>query len=140
MISQKDRKGIGRPKNYVCSPETRAKISRGKMGHTHTIETREKISRSMKLYRRKQNPLSNDLLRLYKKYPEAKKWIEENKDKIDLPCEVRTLSQEQNVFHTEVPSGNFVEIQTHVDTPEEILIAKETFMEILWEYPEKIFD
>jgi len=117
------KRGKGRKKGYVMSQESRDKISESRSGFRHTIETKEKIAKSLRTYFRKKNTLSNELSRMY---PKCREWINKNKEALDS-SDCKTLSQMRSDSYTEYPAGELIEyIAIDYVTPELLVLYKES--------------
>lgn len=137
----KNKKRRGRPKGFRLSDESRQKISKSKEGQRHTQETKDKISRSLILYFRKINPLSDEIERRYCRMDddEACGWVHDVRDDLNNLHDVLTDRSMRNTRRIELTCGNYIEFFGHEMTPEVILLFKE-YCSLRGIDPEKTYD
>ncbi len=126
--SNEEKRGRGRPKGFKLSEESKIAISKSKEGQTHTQETKDKISRSLIIYFKKKNPLSDEIEKRYCAYNEDEatfEWIDCVREKIDEIEDVLTEKSMRNKRRIEISCGNNIEYFGHNITPEIILLFKE---------------
>lgn len=123
------KKKRGRPIGFKLSDESRKAISESKMGQRHSIETRDKISKSLRLYFRQLHPLSSEMSNQYMYSKETVVWLKKVKKALDAIDEVKTERSLKNINKTELPFGEYIELFSHNFTPETILLFKEECLE-----------
>jgi hypothetical protein len=121
----------GRPLGYKLSDLSRQAISDSKRGQRHSQETRDKISKTLLLYFRKLNPISEEITNRYCRTNDDKTcdWMQSVREQLDNSEDVMTDRQMTNVRKTEISYGQNIEYFFHELTPETILILKETCIE-----------
>lgn len=117
----------GRPLGYRLSEESKRAISESKKGQRHKQSTKDKISRTLLLYFRKLNPLSEEIINTYCRVDddEACGWMNGVADAIDETEDILTDRFMKNIRKTEIAYGHNIEYFSHAMTPERILILKE---------------
>jgi hypothetical protein len=116
----------GRPIGFRLSEESKRSISDSKRGQRHREETKDKISRSLVIYFKRQNPLSEELVRTYCRFnDDLCDWFDEYSDDIDSYEDVLTQKAMQNTRKTELSYGNDIEYFSHGLTPEIIALYVE---------------
>jgi len=117
----------GRPLGYRLSEESKHKIRLKRLGTRHTVETRNKISRSMKAYFKRRDSLSKSISDEYLHISDkAVDWIVDNKDKIDSIDDVMSAKRLNNLQQLELYFGSEIEdLFGHQMTPEFLLLVKE---------------
>lgn len=115
----------GRPIGFRLSDESKTAISLSKIGQKHSKSTKDKISRSLILYFKRLNPLSDELYEYYKNYEDEVKWVRESADDIDLSEDILTIRDMRNRFKKEDNFGKDIESFGHTLTPELLLLFKE---------------
>lgn len=118
----------GRPQGYRLSENSKRAISEAKKGQHHTQETRDKISKSLKMHFRMKNPLSNELLYKYSNMCEdsyIEDWISDVKYDIDSAEEILTDRSIRNKNKVEYTYGINIEYFSHSMDPELMLLLKE---------------
>lgn len=117
----------GRPVGFKLSDESKMAISKSKMGQTHKQETKDKISRSLILYFRKRNPLSEEIENTYCRADddETCNWVQGVRAKLDDLTDVLTDKSMRNTRKMELTCGNNIEYFGHQLTPEAIVLFKE---------------
>ena len=131
----------GRPTGFRLSEESKKAISDSKKGQRHTQETKDKISRSLILYFRKINPLSDEIEKRYCRMDddETCDWVHEVKDDLNSLNDVLTDRSMRNTRRIELTCGNYIEFFGHEMTPEVIILFKE-FCMLRGLNPEKVYD
>ena len=118
----------GRPLGHRLSVATRRAISQSKTGQKHKQETKDKISKSLVMYFRAKNPLSEEFTNRYFRLDEngdLALWIGEHAEKIDSYMDVMTEKAIRNKGKIEISCGNNIEFFSHGITPEVIILFKE---------------
>lgn len=136
-----NRRGRGRPIGFKLSEESKKAISRSKMGQTHSQETKDKISRSLIIYFRKKNPLSEEIERRYCRADDDLlcDWVQGVREDLDDLDDVLTAKALRNRTRIEMTCGNNIEYFGHNVTPEIILLFKE-YCKIMCLDPLEFFD
>ena len=119
---------VGRPLGFKLSNGSKKAISEAKRGQQHKEETKAKISRSLHIYFRQKNPLSEEIINNYCKSEEDDdlyEWIFSVRDELDKINDVITDKVFRNKGRTEVTYGHDIECFGHSFTPEFILLFKE---------------
>ena len=101
----------GRPKGFRLSDESKKKISKSKEGQKHTQETKDKISKSLILYFRKLNPLSEEIGKRYCRCDDDDMcgWVHDVRNDLDNLTDVMTDRSLRNTRRIELTCGNFIE-------------------------------
>jgi len=122
----------GRPRGYKLSEESKHKIRLKRLGTHHTLETRNKISRSLKAYFRRRDSLSKSIKDEYLYISdEAVDWIIDNKDEIDSTENVMSMRRLNNLQQLELYFGSEIEdLFGHQMTPEFLILVKELLGEL----------
>ena len=117
----------GRPLGFKLSEESKRAISESKKGQRHKQETKDKISRTLMLYFRKQHPVSQEIIGRYCRADndELCKWANDVSEELDTFEDVKTERAMNNIRKTEIVYGQNIEYFSHNLTPETILIIKE---------------
>jgi len=117
----------GRPFGHCLSEETKEKIRQKRLGTRHSIETRNKISKSLKSYFRRKNSLAGSLKSEYADVDyEVMEWFDLNKESLDSIDDVMTFKKLVNLSQLEVGFGLEIEdLFGHEMTPEFLLLLKE---------------
>lgn len=117
----------GRPKGFRLSEESKIAISKSKEGQTHTQKTKDKISRSLIIYFRKKNPLSEEIEKRYCSTDNDALygWVQDVRKDLDDLEDVLTERSMRNKRRIEISCGNNIEYFGHNITPEIILLFKE---------------
>jgi len=131
----------GRPTGFRLSEESKKAISESKRGQRHTQETKDKISRSLILYFRKLNPLSDEIEKRYCRMDDdtACDWVNAVRDDLNNLNDVMTDRSMRNTRRIELTCGNNIELFGHEITPEVIVLFKE-FCRLRGLNPEKVYD
>jgi hypothetical protein len=117
----------GRPLGFRLSESSKRAISMSKTGQQHRPETKDKISKSLILYFRKKNPLSEEITNKYCKMADdvVDKWISEVSEELDSYMDVMTDRAIRNKCKIEITCGHNIEYFHHNVTPELFLLFKE---------------
>ncbi len=136
-----DKRRRGRPKGFRLSEASKKKISKSKEGQRHTQETRDKISKSLILYFKKLNPLSEEIEKRYCRCDDDDMcgWVQDVRSDLDNLTDVMTDRSLRNTRRIEITCGNFIEFFGHNMTPETIILFKE-FCKLNGLDPEKAYD
>lgn len=118
----------GRPEGYKLSENSKDKIRQKRLGTHHSRETKNKISKSLKDYFRKKDPLSQSIEQEYSDISEeAVDWVCENRKELD--DEDNDFVSDKRLTHLrqlEISFGTDLEnIFGHGTTPEFILLLRE---------------
>jgi len=121
----------GRPIGYRLSEESKRAISESKKGQRHTQETRDKISKTLVIYFRSRNPLSEELINNYCRSDDDElcEWLTDYQEELDSSTDVLTERTLQSTRKIEIAFGQNIEFFSHELTPEILLLFKETCME-----------
>lgn len=136
-----NKKRRGRPTGFRLSEESRKAISDSKRGQRHTQETKDKISRSLIIYFKKLNPLSDEIEKRYCKMDdfETCDWVQGARDDLNNLDDVRTDRSMRNTRRIELTCGHYIEFFGHEVTPEVIVLFKE-FCKLRGLNPEEVYD
>ena len=117
----------GRPLGFKLSEESKRAISESKRGQRHREETKDKISKSLIVYFRKQNPLSEELINRYCRADDDAMcaWVSEVQEELDNSMEILTQKSMRNTRRIELTCGEYIEYFSHEMTPEVITLFKE---------------
>lgn len=117
----------GRPLGFRLSEESKRAISESKRGQRHRPETKDKISRSLIMYFRRQNPLSEEIINRYMRVGDDKlcNWINDVQEELDSSMEILTEKAMRNKTKIEITCGHNIEFFSHNVTPELIYLLKE---------------
>lgn len=117
----------GRPLGFRLSDASKRAISMSKTGQQHRPETRDKISKSLILYFRKKNPLSEEIINKYCRMADDDiyDWINEVSEELDSYTDVMTERAIHNKCKIEITCGHNIEYCSHEVTPELLLLFKE---------------
>lgn len=116
----------GRPIGFKLSDESRKAISEAKIGQKHSQETKDKISKSLILYFKKQHPLSDEIESRYCEMDEyLQDWADSVKNRLNEITDVMTRRSMRITRRIEMNCGNNIEYFGHNLTPEVILLFKE---------------
>lgn len=126
-MSRKNQGRRGRPLGFKLSEESKRAISESKRGQKHKNATKEKISRSLIIYFRNQNPLSEEITNMYCRADDDELcgWINEVSDELDMSDDILTIKTLRNARRIEMGIGNNIEFVSHEVTPELIILFKE---------------
>jgi len=118
----------GRPLGFKLSEFSRRSISMSKKGQRHKPETIEKISRSLTLFFRRRDPLSEEIAIKYYRLEDDREfidWMEDSHEELDAAEEILTERSMRNREKTEIACGHNIEYFSHNITPEFLLLLKE---------------
>ena len=117
----------GRPLGYRLSEKSKKAISESKEGQRHTQKTKDKISRSLIIYFRKLNPLSEDIENRYCRADDdiTCGWVQSVRFELDNLDDVLTRKSMFSKGRTEMTCGNNIEYFSHNLTPEVLVLFKE---------------
>ena len=118
----------GRPLGFKLIDESKRAISISKTGQRHRQETKDKISRSLILYFRRKNPVSEELSARYCNTPEdfdIYEWIQDVGEELDSAMDIMTERAIRNKCKIEITCGHNIEYFSHDNTPELIYLFKE---------------
>lgn len=118
----------GRPLGFRLSEYSKQSIKKSKEGQRHSEETKDKISKSLILYFKRLNPLSNELFDKYSIYDvgnEIYDWIGDVYEDINNSDDILTQRIIKNKNKVEISCGDNIELFSHNITPELILLFKE---------------
>lgn len=117
----------GRPLGFRLSEDSKRAISMSKTGQRHRQETKDKISRSLIMYFRKKNPISEEITNYYcdSMDDDMCDWIQEVGDELDASMDVMTDRALRNKCKIEITCGGNIEYFSHNITPELIVMFKE---------------
>lgn len=126
-MTKEKKRPRGRPKGFKLSDESKLAISKSKLGQRHRQETRDKISKSLIVYFRNLNPLSEDIENKYCRFDddEACGWVQDVREELDNLEDVLTRKALQSKRRMEICCGNNIEFFSHEMTPELLLLFKE---------------
>lgn len=130
MIDEKneqEKKSRGRPLGYRLSEESKQAISESKKDQRHTQETKDKISRSLIIFFKKLNPLSEDIENRYCRIDDDKLcgWVQSVRTELDNLDDVLTRKTMKGRRRVEISCGNNIEYFSHNLTPEVLVLFKE---------------
>ena len=119
----------GRPLGFRLSEASKKAISVSKMGQKHRPETKDRISRSLLLYFRNKNPLSEEIVNRYCRIDDDElcDWVTENQIELDLSEGVLTEKAMLNKTKVEISCGPNIEFFCHNVTPEFIIMLKDMY-------------
>ncbi len=130
MDTETNGKRRGRPLGYELSNISKDKIRHSRLGKCHTIETRNKISRSLIKYFKERDSIAVGLEREYRCFPiEAGEWIMQKASEIDETKSVISGKRLSYLNQMELCFGSEIENFCHFTTPEFILLLKEQLKE-----------
>lgn len=116
----------GRPLGYTLSEGAKDKIRRSRVGKSHSMETRNKISLSLLHYFRQKDPVSNGIENEYKSFPnDARQWLCDHRWEIDNTEGIMANKRLDYLSQQEVCYGSEIESFCHYATPEFFLLLKE---------------
>jgi hypothetical protein len=126
-LTGKDSGKRGRPIGYRLSESSKRSISLSKTGQQHRQETKDKISRSLIMYFKRKNPLSEELGMMYfRSMSEAVSgWLNDVGEEFDSSVNIITEKAIRNKCKIELTCGNNIEYFSHSITPELIILFKE---------------
>lgn len=117
----------GRPLGFRLSESSKRSISVAKTGQQHRPETKDKISRSLLMYFKRKNPLSEEIgLRYIRSMSEAvREWLNDVGDEFDASINIMTEKAIRNKCKIELTCGDNIEYFSHNVTPELIYLLME---------------
>lgn len=117
----------GRPLGFRMSEESKMAIRESKKGQRHKQRTKDKISRTLIIYFRNKNPLSEEIINEYCRFDDdfMCDWVTSVQDELDNIEDVRTERSMKNTRKTEISYGQNIEYFSHAMTPEVIMLFKE---------------
>lgn len=117
----------GRPLGFRLSESSKRSISVAKTGQQHRSETKDKISRSLLLYFKRKNPLSEEIgLRYIRSMNDAvHEWLNDVSDELDSSINIITEKSIRNKCKIELTCGDNIEYFSHSITPELIYLFRE---------------
>ena len=117
----------GRPLGFRLSVTSRRSISQSKTGQQHRPETKDKISRSLIMYFRRKNPISEDITNRYCRTMDDAmcEWIKDVSDELDSSLDIITEKAIRNKCKVEITCGHNIEYFSHDLNPELIFLFKE---------------
>lgn len=117
----------GRPLGFRLSESSKRAISQSKTGQSHRPETKDKISRSLIMYFRRKNPISEEITNHYCRTMDDDMcdWIQEVGDRLDATMNIMTEKAMRNKCKIEITCGNNIEFFSHNITPELLYLFKE---------------
>jgi hypothetical protein len=120
------KKRRGRPLGHILSDTTKSKIRVSRIGRPHSKETRNKIARSLTLYFKHRNPISESFDRDYRNFPkEITAWLINNRSALDESEDIMPNKRLMYISQSEVSYGPDIENFYHFSTPEFLLLFKE---------------
>lgn len=98
-----------------------------KTGQRHRPETRDRISRSLIMYFRRKNPLSEEIVNRYCRCDddETCSWLNDVQEELDASMDIMTEKALLNKSKIEITCGGNIEFFSHSLTPELIVLFKE---------------
>ena len=131
----------GRPEGHRLSDESKKAISESKKGQEHSQETKDKISKSLIIYFKRLNTLSDEVTNIYCRIGDdvVCDWMNEIREDLDESDEILTERRMRNSRRIEICCGQNIEYFSHNLTPEVIVLFKE-FCEDMGLDPEEVFD
>lgn len=117
----------GRPVGFKLSDKTKKAISDAKTGQRHSEETKDKISKSLIAYFRRQKPVSEELINTYCNMADDSmcSWIMKARKTLDDALEIKTFRAILNAERYEGTFGVEIENISHSLTPEVLVLFKE---------------
>ncbi|MCK4526430.1 hypothetical protein KAW18_03595 [candidate division WOR-3 bacterium] len=117
----------GRPLGFRLSDDSKRSISQSKLGQKHKEITKDKISRSLLMYFRRKNPLSEELIDRYYNIEDVVlcDWICKIQDTLDASMDILTERSMKNKTRIEIVCGHNIESFGHSITPELLVLFKE---------------
>ena len=124
---EENKRPRGRPRGFRLSEESKRAISESKKGQRHKQETKDKISRSLIIYFRNLNPLSEDIEYKYCRFDndDACGWIRGVRDELNNIEDVLTRRMMKSRRRIEISCGSNIEFFSHELTPEVLVLFKE---------------
>lgn len=121
----------GRPLGFRLSEASKRAISQSKTGQQHRQETKDKISKSLIMYFRKKNPISEEISARYFKSMDDNicEWIETYGEDLDSSMDIMTEKAIRNKCKIEITCGQNIEYFSHSITPELLFLFREHCIE-----------
>ena len=115
------------PLGFKLSEASKRAISEAKRGQRHKEETKEKISKSLIIYFRRRNPLSEEIINTYCRIDDDDMclWMTEVQEELDECTDILTQKSMRNTRRIELTCGEYIEYFSHELTPEVIALFKE---------------
>ena len=131
----------GRPLGFRLSEYSKRAISESKKGQRHKNETKDKISRSLLIYFKGKDPLSEELINMYCRIDDDELcgWINDVSEDLDAADDIMTIRSLRNALRIEMTVGNNIEYFSHDVNPEILVLFKEVCDE-LGKDPMEFFD
>ena len=131
----------GRPLGFKLSEYSKRAISASKQGQRHKNETKDKISKSLLIYFRSKDPLSEELINMYCRTDDDELcgWINDISEELDSLDDIMTIRALRNARRIEMTAGHNIEYFSHEVTPEMLVLFKEVCEE-LGKDPMEFFD
>lgn len=122
-----NKKKRGRPIGFKLSDETKKAISQSKQGQKHSEETKDKISKSLIAYFRRQKPLSEEIINMYCRVGDDNTcdWVVKAQRTLDEAEEIKTFRAILNAERYENACGSEIEWLSHDMNPETLVLFKE---------------
>lgn len=122
----------GRPLGFKLSEESKRAIRESKRGQKHRQETRDKISKSLLIYFRRQDPLSEEITNMYCRIDDDELcgWVYEVAEELDSFDDIMTIKSLRNARRIEMPVGPSIEYFSHEITPELLALFREVCEEM----------
>jgi hypothetical protein len=117
----------GRPVGHRLSDESKKAISEAKRGQQHSQATKDKISRSLILYFKKLNTLSDEVTDRYCRVGDDDMcdWVNEVREDLDEADDILTEKGLRNKRRKEICCGHNIEYFSHNLNPEIIVMFME---------------
>jgi len=117
----------GRPVGFKLSEESKRAISESKRGQCHKQETKDKISRSLIIYFKTKNPVSEEIINYYCRVDndDVCGWVNDVREYIDRDEDIITERSLRNKQKIEITCGSNIELFSHKITPEILILFKE---------------
>ncbi len=117
----------GRPLGFRLSEASKRSISMSKTGQKHRTETKDKISRSLMMFFKKKNPLSEEITNRYCRADDDVMcaWINDVQEELDSSINIFTDKVLSNKGKIEITCGSNIEFFSHSVTPELLILFKE---------------
>lgn len=117
----------GRPLGFRLSEASKRAISMSKTGQKHRSETKDKISRSLMIFFKRKNPLSEEITNRYCRANDDVMcaWINNVQEELDSSINIFTDKMLLNKGKIEITCGSNIEFFSHAVTPELLVLFKE---------------
>ena len=114
---------------HRLSEESKRAIAESKKGQSHKQETKDKISRSLIIYFKQFNSLSDEITSKYCRTDDDElcDWANDVREELDSSEFVLTEKSMHNKRRIELCCGHNIEHFSHELTPETLVILKELF-------------